>query len=102
MASKDSTPAVGTQTASSDESPIDYADLLARCDGDTAMMDRLVQKFQLKSTQMWAELLAGYQSGDAVATTRMAHGLKGTASNLSAVKVASLAARLEELGGPLI
>ena len=31
-------------------------------------------------------------------TTRLAHALKGSAANLSAVKVAALAAQLEELG----
>ena len=62
------------------------------------MMTRLVQKFQQKSTQMWPELLQGIRDGDAAATTRLAHALKGTASNLSAPRVTCLAARLEELG----
>jgi Amt family ammonium transporter len=76
----------------------DYDDLLARCDGDKAMMERLIAKFQEKSARMWDDLLAGVAARDAAAITRLAHGLKGTASNLSAGKVAALAAKLEELG----
>jgi Amt family ammonium transporter len=89
------TPVIAPQPG---ESAIDFDDLLARCDGDKVMMARLIEKFQVKSTRSWAELLASYKTGDAAATTRLAHALKGTASNLSAHKVASLAARLEDLG----
>jgi signal transduction histidine kinase/DNA-binding response OmpR family regulator len=90
--------AIAAEPLPSGDMAVDRDDLLARCDGDTAMMGRLIQKFQQKSRQTWDELLACYTSGDAPATTRLAHALKGTASNLSAIKVAALAARLEELG----
>jgi CheY-like chemotaxis protein/HPt (histidine-containing phosphotransfer) domain-containing protein len=76
----------------------DYNELLERCGGDTVMLKKLASKFQEKSRQTWDQLLAGLKSGDVAATTRIAHGLKGTAANLSATKVASLAAKLEELG----
>ncbi|HWE01408.1 MAG TPA: response regulator [Tepidisphaeraceae bacterium] len=77
---------------------VNFAELLARCDGDQAMMARLVQLFENKSRQTWDGLLASYRSGDAAGTARLAHALKGSAANLSAVKVCGLAARLEELG----
>ena len=51
-------------------------------------MGRLIQKFQERSPRMWRDLLNGFQSGDAPATAQFAHALKGTASNLSAIKVA--------------
>jgi Amt family ammonium transporter len=76
----------------------DYTDLLARCGGDAALVQKLAHKFQEKSRQTWTQLLAEFQNGDVAATTRLAHGLKGTASNLSANKVTQLAAQLEELG----
>ena len=82
----------------SDKSSIDWEDLLVRCDGDKAMMVRLVQKFQNKSAQIWADLQAGFNGNDVAATTRHAHALKGTASNLSAIKVAALAEKIEDLG----
>ena len=94
-------PAAGAQPAAAapaGDTSVDHADLLARCDGDTAMMGRLIQMFDRKSRQTWDDLLKSYRSGDAPATARLAHALKGTASNLSAVKVAGLAARIEELG----
>jgi len=81
-----------------DKSSIDWADLLVRCDGDKTMMVRLVQKFQNKSSQIWDELQSGFEEGDSAATTRLAHALKGTAANLSAVKVAELAEKIEDLG----
>jgi PAS domain S-box-containing protein len=77
---------------------IDEQELLARCEGDRGMMHRLVDRFQIKSAQMWTQLASGVRSNDAVATTKLAHALKGTASNLSANHVAKLAAELEELG----
>ncbi|HZK82035.1 MAG TPA: response regulator, partial [Humisphaera sp.] len=83
---------------SSSDASVNFTDLLARCDGDSAMMGRLIQIFQNKSRQTWDGLLASYQSGDAAGTARLAHALKGSAANLSAIKVSSLAARLEELG----
>jgi CheY-like chemotaxis protein/HPt (histidine-containing phosphotransfer) domain-containing protein len=82
----------------SDDSAINAAELLARCDGDRQMMSKLIQIFQTKSHQTWVGLLASYESGDGAGTARLAHALKGSAANLSAVKVSSLAARLEELG----
>jgi Amt family ammonium transporter len=76
----------------------DYNDLLARCSGDTVLLQKLVNKFQEKSRATWNQLVADFKAGDVAATTRLAHGLKGTASNLSATKVTLLAGQLEELG----
>ncbi|MDP9175924.1 MAG: response regulator [Planctomycetota bacterium] len=77
---------------------IDYQELLERCEGDEAMLRRLVGKFLEKSVQTFQELLEVCKSGDAPATARLAHAIKGTAANLSAISVAGLAAQLEALG----
>jgi PAS domain S-box-containing protein len=76
---------------------VNYEELLARCGGDREMLTRLAQKFEDKSRQNWEQLLQGFKSGDAAVTARLAHAMKGTASNLSAVQVAGLAERLEDL-----
>ena len=83
---------------SSSDASVNFTDLLARCDGDSAMMCRLIQIFQNKSRQTWDGLLASYQSGDAAGTARLAHALKGRAANLSAIKVSSLAATIRRTG----
>ena len=77
---------------------VDYADLVARCDGDKVMMVRLIEKFKERSRQTYANLLACCKTGDAPGMALFAHALKGTSANLSAVKVSSLAAQLEDLG----
>ena len=90
--------ASAAEPAPAGDAIVDHGDLLARCDGDTVMMGRLIEKFKQKSRQTYDQLVACYTRGDAPGTTRFAHALKGTSSNLSAIKVSSLAARLEELG----
>ncbi len=79
---------------------IDYDSLLARCLGDVALLRGVAQKFESKSSSLWEQLLAGYKAGDIPATTRNAHSLRGTALNLSAAKLAQLAAQLEALSDP--
>ncbi len=80
------------------DTAVDYEKLLERCSGDRAMMKKLAAKFQDKSRQTWADLLKNFESKDVAGITRLAHGLKGTASNLAANRVAALAGQLEELG----
>ncbi|HEY8748523.1 MAG TPA: response regulator [Tepidisphaeraceae bacterium] len=80
------------------EPSIDYDDLLARCGGDRMMLDRLVEKFRESSLRLLCDLAQGCKAGDADKTTKLAHAMKGTAANLSAVTLSNLAARLEQLG----
>jgi CheY-like chemotaxis protein/HPt (histidine-containing phosphotransfer) domain-containing protein len=91
-------PAQTNEPAPAKQSAIDIAELRTRCDGDEGMMSRLIQLFHQKSGRTWNELLASYEAGDASGTAKLAHSLKGSAANLSATKVSSLAAKLEELG----
>jgi Amt family ammonium transporter len=74
-----------------------YSDLLTRCEGDMTMLARLVEKFEKRSGEIWTELLTSYKAGDAAATGRLAHALKGSASNLSAVYVSKSAAGIEDI-----
>jgi PAS domain S-box-containing protein len=77
---------------------IDFESLLARCMGDSGLLARIAQKFQDKSRQTWDQILLGIKAGDATETARLAHSMKGAAANLSAVRLAELAAQLEDLG----
>jgi Amt family ammonium transporter len=88
----------GIVSNASTDAAINYESLLSRCMGDAALLQRVVQKFQDKSHDTWAQLVAGFNAGDVAATTRLAHGLKGAAANLSAVTLATLSEQLEELG----
>ena len=86
------------QVSRSNETTFDFDALLARCEGDKDMLARLLQLFDKQSRPTWSGLLASYQSRDAAAVARFAHALKGMAANLSAARVAGLAAQLEQLG----
>jgi len=79
-------------------SAIDYESLLARCMGDSDLVSKVAKKFQERSRQAWDQILAGLKAGDATETARLAHAMKGAASNLSAIRLAELAAQLEDLG----
>jgi CheY-like chemotaxis protein/HPt (histidine-containing phosphotransfer) domain-containing protein len=95
-----------TQTRSTDEakdiapaSPaIDYESLLARCMGDVELVAKIAQKFRDRSLLTWEHIEKGFADGDATETARLAHTMKGTAANLSAVKLSELAAQIEQLG----
>jgi Amt family ammonium transporter len=93
----------GQLTEASGNAAIDYESLLARCMGDSELLGRLVEKFRAKSLETWEPLLEALKAGDASRAARVAHAIKGTASNLSAIKLAEFAGQIEELepGGDL-
>ena len=66
--------------------------------GDSDLVAKVAKKFQERSRQAWDQILAGLKAGDATETARLAHAMKGAASNLSAIRLAELAAQLEDLG----
>ncbi|MBC7782689.1 MAG: response regulator [Burkholderiales bacterium] len=80
------------------DAAIDYPSLLERCMGDVTLLRRVVDKYRAKSDATWQQLLAGVRAGDLAETARVAHAIKGSASNLSAIKLAQLAEELEDLG----
>jgi CheY-like chemotaxis protein len=77
--------------------PIDVADLLQRCGGKPAFVEKLLVKFTQQVDGQIAQLRQSLDRHDALAFRRMAHTLKGVGANLSADKVRSVAARLEKL-----
>jgi HPt (histidine-containing phosphotransfer) domain-containing protein len=77
---------------------VDYEGLLSRCLGDPGLVSKVAQKFQQTVPQVWDHLCAGIKAGDAAATARHAHSIKGTAGSVSAAQLAELAAQLESLG----
>jgi PAS domain S-box-containing protein len=79
-------------------SVIDYESLLERCMGDPQLVAKMAGKFDLRSRQVWEQLSTEFKAGNAAETARLAHSMKGTAANLSAIRLAELAAQIEQLG----
>jgi CheY-like chemotaxis protein/HPt (histidine-containing phosphotransfer) domain-containing protein len=75
--------------------PIDPAALLERCMGNVAFVEKILEKFREQSLQTIEQLVKDVASGNAEAASRVAHSLKGTAANLSAVPLQNAAARIE-------
>ena len=78
--------------------PMDLDALLERCMGDDQFRDRLLQKFAEQAQVSVEKIDAALAGGDAQQLARAAHGLKGTAANLSAPYVRQIAAEIEALG----
>jgi len=74
------------------------ARLLARVDGDPALLAELAGLFVSDAAQARAELRARLDAGEAERMYRAAHRLKGAAGALGAEEVAEAAGRLEALG----
>jgi PAS domain S-box-containing protein len=96
--SLDKVQAVAKIPATSGAPAVDYDGLLARCLGDPGLVSKVARKFQETVPQVWDNLCTGFKAGDAAATARYAHSIKGTAGSVSAAQLAGLAAQLESLG----
>ena len=85
-------PAIAPQ----DELPgIDLAAALARLRGNRSLLEEVLVSFADKAAHIIPELQQAIQNQEHEAATRILHKLKGTSANLSAVRVAPLAARFE-------
>jgi HPt (histidine-containing phosphotransfer) domain-containing protein len=84
--------------APASDAPIDVQSLLGRCMNDIDFVQSVLGQFRDASTDQVERLAASVGAKDADEAARLAHALKGTAANLSATRVRSIAARLEELG----
>jgi len=100
LAGKRSAPAAVTQRAVSagPVPPFDMQSLLVRCMGDAAFRDRLLEKFPQQAQKAVQLIADAVSAADAEQLARAAHGLKGTAANLSAAAVLRVAGELEALG----
>ncbi|MBI3466222.1 MAG: response regulator [Planctomycetes bacterium] len=77
--------------------PFDLDTLVERCMGDHEFVERILAKFQQRAAADLQEIERSIARGDAKRTARLAHGIKGTAANLSAEPLRTLAAQLETL-----
>ncbi|MEK1905800.1 MAG: response regulator, partial [Pseudomonas sp.] len=75
---------------------IDLVAGMATCMGKVDLYLRLLRKFRISQSGFHLEFLAARSSDDATAATRVAHTLRGTAGNIGANGLASVAATLEQ------
>jgi two-component system sensor histidine kinase/response regulator len=80
------------------EKPMDLDALLVRCMGDAEFRGKLLAKFPDQVTGCLQKINEALAAKDATGLARAAHGLKGTAANLSAPAVQRVAAEIESLG----
>ncbi len=71
---------------------------LARCAGDPEFACEIVDLFLDTATELGAELHVAVAAGDGDAVHRVAHRLKGAATNVSGERVVELTQRLTEMG----
>jgi len=91
------TPGPGVPTPAGAEPPIDAASLLRRCQGKSALAERLLAKFAEQLDAQLTDLRDGLARGDRAVLARVAHTVKGAAANMSAADVSRTAADLERL-----
>ena len=78
---------------------IDRKSLLERVEGDQALLAEMIHLFQEDAPRLLASMRTALQAGDLGAMERSAHSLKGAASNLSALRAAAGALRVEDAAG---
>src|SRR5215831_15639595 len=78
------------------ESALDLAMALERVEGDRELLEELAQMFAEESERNIAEIHAAFNAGDVKVLERLAHTVKGSASNIGAMSVAQAALALEE------
>ena len=86
------------QTESGDGVPLDKGALMDVVGGDQALLAELVKVFRRETRSLIATIQSSASASDAVAMSRAAHRLKGSAGTLAAHELAGIAARLETIG----
>jgi PAS domain S-box-containing protein len=89
---------VATMAKRHDQEPIDTASALARAGGNVDLLKKMVALFQMELPVLMTNLREALTAGDAKATERAAHKLKGSVSNFSAQPAFKAALKLEVLG----
>lgn len=84
-------------TAASLREVLDFAALCHRCLENIELAWRVLEKFQQRLPLDLAELDAAIASGDADQAGKIAHRIKGTAANVSAERLAKVAANITDL-----
>lgn len=78
---------------------LDLQQLFDRCLGNFPLIDRLICGFRQSLSGLLPQIVAAEQGGDLSTLERLAHRLKGEASNLGAVEISQSASRLEIAAG---
>jgi Amt family ammonium transporter len=74
---------------------VDVDQLVDRCGGDRGFVDSLLEAFVANARQRVAELADSIERGDDTQVRHAAHGLKGSAGNVSAMPLSLAVAELE-------
>jgi signal transduction histidine kinase/DNA-binding response OmpR family regulator len=82
----------------SNDVPFDREGLLARVEGDLGLVNQLIAAFDNESRRVMGDLRHALAAGDGKRIKRLAHSLKGAASNLGGTAVATSALALEVMG----
>lgn len=77
---------------------VDVDDLLRNVDGDAELLDELAATFAAEAPGWITALRASIAGGDAQATCRVAHGLRGAVGYLRAGALQEIAGALESMG----
>ena len=79
------------------EPPIDTEGLLRRCMGNVDFAARVLRRFAGQFGGDVDQLRSSLSDSDAGAVARIAHRLKGTSANVSAVRLQAIAKEIEDL-----
>jgi signal transduction histidine kinase/DNA-binding response OmpR family regulator len=79
-------------------SPFEVESLRRRCLGNLDLVQRMIDKFKSRAAEDLERLRDELKAANAEGTCRVAHALKGSAANLSAIAIQGLAAEIERLG----
>ncbi len=81
-----------------EDSPVDMKSALSRFDNDAEFLKRMFCKFMEYAPEQVEVLYRAAVAGDSEKVRSLAHGLKGSSATLSAVRITSLAERMEKSG----
>ncbi|MGH9713455.1 MAG: response regulator [Candidatus Acidiferrales bacterium] len=87
----------GTPDADSPVSSLDMADALERVEGDSELLEEISRIFAEECLKTMAALRRAVEASDTAAVGRLAHTLKGSASNVGARILAQTTAELESM-----
>jgi len=90
-------PSGQSKRGSSNSEVLDLQGLCDRCMGNLDLVQRVLDKFEQRLPEELAELERVLELGDAAKIALVAHRIKGSSSNVSAVGLHQAAAEIEDL-----
>ena len=75
----------------------DYADFLARIDGDVELLKEVIEIFLEDTPRLLSDLYTAIERNDLVAAERAAHTLKGAAANISACRLYAVSQEAQQV-----